>query len=126
MSTPTSRSLALLRTDGYTAAVVERWNPHARIRQDLFGVFDLVAIRAGLVGVLAVQTTSASNLSARRRKLVECPAVRTWLQAGNAVELHGWAKRRGRWQCRRERMTLTDLPTIPTAGDLCSAEAPAE
>jgi hypothetical protein len=35
--TPTQRSLAYLRAEGWQVAIVERWNPHARIRQDLFG-----------------------------------------------------------------------------------------
>jgi hypothetical protein len=34
---PTQRSLAHLRRLGYQARVVERWNPFARVRQDLFG-----------------------------------------------------------------------------------------
>ena len=43
-SSPTQRSLKLLRDEGYTAQVVERWNPHARVRQDLFGVIDTAAM----------------------------------------------------------------------------------
>ena len=41
MSTsPTTLTLKHLREQGYTAEVVERWNPHARIRQDLFGIVE--------------------------------------------------------------------------------------
>lgn len=58
MTSPTQRSLAHLRSLGYRVAVVERWNPHARIRQDLFGVLDLLAVRDG--EILGVQTTNAS------------------------------------------------------------------
>jgi hypothetical protein len=50
--TPTQRSMAYLKKEGYRVAVVERWNPHARIRQDLFGVIDLLAIRLAEAGKL--------------------------------------------------------------------------
>ncbi len=43
-NSPTSRSLAECRKRGWTAQVVEHWNPHAHIRQDLFGVIDIVAL----------------------------------------------------------------------------------
>ncbi len=127
MSSPTSRSLALLRADGYTVARVEHWNPHARVRQDLFGVYDILAIRADAVGVLGVQTTSASNLGARRKKLTDCPAVRIWLQGGNAVELHGWQKIGHRWICKRRPLTLADLPSrAQSAAVACNVPGPSE
>ena len=51
--TPTARSLNRLRADGWLAQVVERWNAHAMIRQDLFGFIDVafplrVGVRAEL------------------------------------------------------------------------------
>lgn len=94
------RSLALLRGEGWRVAVVERWNPHARIRQDLFGVLDLVALRGG--ETLGVQTTSASNVAARMRKIAEADAVPDLRDAGWRLEVHGWRKSGRRWVCRRE------------------------
>ncbi|MBI4326652.1 MAG: hypothetical protein HY674_15520 [Chloroflexi bacterium] len=44
--TPTQRSLSKLRAEGWLAVIVERWNPYDRVRQDLFGFADLLAIRA--------------------------------------------------------------------------------
>lgn len=101
---PTQRSLAKLRADGYTCQVVEHWNPHVRRRQDLFGFADIVAIKPSVRGVLFVQTTSASG-SSRVAKLRGIAAVGIALAAGNAVVVHGWAKRgpRGQrkvWTCR--------------------------
>ena len=44
-SLPTQRTLARLRQEGaLEVAIVEHWNPHARIRQDLFGFIDILAI----------------------------------------------------------------------------------
>ena len=66
MSSPTSRTLQVLRREGYLAAVAEKWNPHSRTRADLFGFADVLAVRAG-APVLAVQATSAGNHAARVR-----------------------------------------------------------
>lgn len=97
--TPTARSLAALRADGWTAQVVERWNPHARIRQDLFGIIDLLALRDG--ETLAVQTTSGSNVAARLRKIEESPMLPILRRAGWLIQVHGWRKAaNGRWTLR--------------------------
>ena len=99
MSSPTQRSKALLEKEGYKVAIVERWNPHAKKRQDLFGFIDLLAIRPD--ETLAVQTTSYSHVSERLHKIAEhdnLPAVR---EAGWKIEVHGWHKKNNRWQCRR-------------------------
>jgi len=54
-------------------AVVEKWNPHARIRQDLFGILDLVAIKEG--ETLGVQTTTLGNVSSRLDKITQSEAT---------------------------------------------------
>lgn len=86
---PTQRSLAYLREQGYLVAIVERWNPHARIRQDLWGWCDLLAIRKN--EVLAVQVT-ASAVSERIKKIQESETVAQVRDAGIRVEVHGWRK----------------------------------
>ena len=97
---PTQRSLALLRERGYLVAVVERWNPHAKIRQDLFGCLDLVALGEGQT--LGVQTTSGGNgnVAERIRKIHSSEAYPRLQAAGWQLIVHGWRKRKGRWICR--------------------------
>jgi carbonic anhydrase len=96
---PTQRTLDKLRSAGYIAEVVERWNPHARVRHDLFGFVDVLAVRDG--EVLAVQATSRSNVAARVIKVAEHPNVGAVRKAGIRIEVHGWAKMAGgRWDCR--------------------------
>ena len=112
-TSPTVRSLALLRGNGYSAQVVERYNPYAKIRIDLFGFIDLVAIKEGESGVVGVQTTSASNLSARYKKILLIPEARIWLATGNRILLHGWAKKgpRGKrklWHTVERWLTLEE------------------
>lgn len=91
---PTQRTLKYLRELGYQAAITERWNQFAGVRQDLFGIVDVLAIRKG--ETLAVQCTSNSNVAARVNKIAEhenTPAIR---DAGWRLEVHGWTKgRRG-------------------------------
>ncbi len=98
MSSPTQRTLAHLRAAGYPLVqVVERWNPHARVRQDLFGIVDVLAVGADIVGV---QATSGSNVAARVRKLTESEALPILRTAGVRILVHGWRKVRGRWRLR--------------------------
>jgi hypothetical protein len=97
--TPTQRSLAHLKDAGYRAAVVEKWNPHARIRQDLFGCIDIIAVGNG--ETLAVQTTSGSNVAARVKKIAEAEALPDIRAAGWKIFVHGWRKAaNGRWTLR--------------------------
>ena len=91
MTSPTQRSLKLLRSRGWTCWVVERWNQWAHIRQDMGGFADLVCWKEG-GGVLAVQTTSGSNLAARRGKVTANQAAKEWVRAGGSLMLHGWRK----------------------------------
>lgn len=120
-SSPTARTLALLRCEGYTAQVVERWNPHARIRQDLFGVIDVVAIRADETGVLGIQATSGDNVSARLHKAKDAEALRTWLAAGNRFEVWGWRKVKGRWTVRKVPITLADFEPVSAVPVIASS-----
>ena len=98
-TSPTQRSLEYLRGQGYTVAIVERWNPFARIRQDLFGFVDLLAIREN--ETLAVQATSLSNVSAREKKIGESENVGAVRKAGWRIVVHGWGKdSKGKWKLR--------------------------
>jgi carbonic anhydrase len=87
---PTQRSLAYLREQGMTCEVVERWNAFARIRQDLFGIIDIVALDEQQT--LGVQTTSWTNVSARVKKIADSPHLPALLRAGWVLEVHGWKK----------------------------------
>lgn len=90
MSSPTQRSKAHLEKQGYRVAIVETWNHFTQRRHDLFGIIDLLAIRPG--ETLAVQTTSASNVSARVKKIAESDAIADIRAAGWGVVVHGWRK----------------------------------
>lgn len=88
--TPTQRTLARLREEGWLPAVVERWNPHARIRQDLYGFIDIVAVRPG--ETLAVQCTSGGEVARRVAKIAASETVAAVRAAGWRIEVWGWRK----------------------------------
>ncbi len=96
----TQLSLRHLRAQGYTAAVVEHWNPHVGIRQDLFGFIDIIAIKPNKT--LAVQTTTDRHVPDHVTKMAEAEHLEAVLEAGWDVVLHGWAKEKNRWVLKRE------------------------
>lgn len=116
---PTQRSLAKLRKEGWMVAIVEKWNQWAKIRQDLFGFIDLLAVKGDIV--MAVQTTSGTNVSQRLAKIQNTQAAATWLESPyRTIVVHGWrlAGARGKrklWDCREVWMLKEDLSPSPAA-----------
>lgn len=124
-TSPTRRTLVRLRSLGWTADVTERWIPKAKKRKDLFGFIDVVAIRADKAGVLGIQCTTVSNQAARLTKLLAIPATRTWLLAGNRVQVWGWKKRSGRWEVTKRDVQIEDLGPcqVPATGPTAEVSA---
>lgn len=114
MTSPTARTLAECRKRGWEAGVVERWIHASKIRQDLFGVIDLIALD-DKPGCLGIQATSTGNMVARINKAKAEPRLRTWLERGNRFVVWGWAKRgpagkRKLWRLREVWLEPSDLP----------------
>jgi hypothetical protein len=92
------RSLTLLRKRGYYCEIVEFWKPWSKTRKDLWGWCDILCL--GPLHILAVQTTSLSNIGARVKKIrasQSFPLVRNCMIM---VVVHGWQKRGGKWEVR--------------------------
>lgn len=101
MSSPTQRSLEYMRKLGYHAEVTEKWVPGANIRKDLWTFCDVLCLHRETAALVAVQTTSASNVSARIAKIMECELTPLVRKAGIAIVVHGWSKGpNGRWRVR--------------------------
>ncbi len=93
MSSPTQRSLDHMRKKGYAAYVVEKWNPHARIRQDLAGFIDVLCLHTDNErDIVGVQSTSYSNIASRVNKIATHENVATVRKAGIRIVVHGWRK----------------------------------
>lgn len=91
--TPTQRTIRELRNNGIKCAIVEKWNHHIKIRQDMFGIIDIIALDPEK-GVIGVQSTGTA-FSRHVHKLQEEKAQETldWLKTpGATLELWGWRK----------------------------------
>jgi hypothetical protein len=110
---PTARCLEDLRKLGYVAEKVEQRLPNTFITRDYINVGDILAFRPGS-GILLVQVTSGSNHAARRKKAMDEPLLRQWLEAGGRFEvwsydLQGAKNQRKLWTQRREELSLKDF-----------------
>jgi hypothetical protein len=127
MKSPTELSLELLTKTGWRATVVEHFVRQPRgepmppcptckrshrseedlgYRKDLFGFVDILAVHRNRT--LAVQTTSASNISARVRKIQGSVWFEFLKQAGWRIEVHGWGEKGVR---------VVDMTTMETLWD---------
>lgn len=99
MMSPTARSLAYLRKEGWTAGVVERRLPHSNITHDLYGFIDIVAIKG--TETLAVQTTTGAHVANRVKKIADADTLPLVREAGWTIHVHGWRKlATGRWEVK--------------------------
>lgn len=121
MASPTQRTLAHCRKAQWTTQVVERWNPHARIRQDLFGCIDLLVLHGGILGV---QACAGSSHSARTKKALAEPRLKTWLLSGGRFEVWSWAKRGPRKQVKRWTLRRTSVELDRARDELLTVELP--
>lgn len=107
MSSPTSRTLQWLRKHGYVAGVVERWNPYAKVRHDLFGFIDIVAIASD--AIVGVQATSGANHAARVAKIRAEPNFAKWRAAGGRAQVISWSKKGARGKRKTWAVRIEDV-----------------
>jgi len=96
---PTQRTLKRLRDSGDypLIQIVERWNSFARVRQDLFGIIDVLAIdiKGNTVGI---QVTTKANTGARIKKIEDSKAIPHLREANWTILVEGWHKKKNRWE----------------------------
>ena len=119
MASNTSRTLEYLRNKGWEAGIVERFNSFAGrrgVRQDLFGVIDIVAL--GDNKIIGVQSCG-SSFSKHDKKILDNPLALRWLRSGGRLLLIGWGKvklKRGskamRWQPRVKEYKIKDFKGV--------------
>lgn len=76
---------------GRTCTIVEKWNPFAKVRQDLFGFIDVLCLNDG--EIVGVQATSDSNHSTRKIKILAHENYPKWVKANGKVEVWSWKKK---------------------------------
>lgn len=98
MSTPTQRSLKMMRDQGFYAEVVEKYNSFTKRRNDFAGFIDILCL--GENQIVGVQTTSYSNISSRVKKIKEHENLEAVKKSGIKILVHGWQKKNNRWQVK--------------------------
>ena len=98
-TSPTQLSLKKLRDEGWFCWITEHWNSFSRTRQDLWGFVDIIALKPGQI--LGVQTTTATNMSARINKIAEHENVGKVREANVMIHVHGWHQDdKRKWHCK--------------------------
>ena len=95
-TSPLQRSKKQLEQAGYTVAIVEKWNQWAKVRQDLFGIIDLLCIKKG--ETLGVQVTTLSHKQSHIDKMEAHPNLEKLRQADWEIQLHSWRKLKDGWK----------------------------
>lgn len=96
-SLPLQRCIAKAEKEGYEVGIVERYIPFPKPwghRVDLFGLFDAVAVRNSVPGILGIQACRDADIAAHigKTKLEEQARVlAVWKAAGNRAVIWGWA-----------------------------------
>jgi N6-adenosine-specific RNA methylase IME4 len=112
-TSPTQRTLAYLRRAGFLVAVVERWLPHANLRQDLWGFADVLAVHPPDGLFLLIQVTTAGHVAHRLAKAKARPELAAWLRAGGRFVVHGWSRRKnGKWEVKQVEVRGEDLAGV--------------
>lgn len=134
MSELQRRSEALLQKRGYLTGSCERRKtfpakgktacracghlPQISISQDLWNIFDLIAVRPAVLnrflrdtdipasGVVFVQVTDHTSHSKRRNKIIASPEAKLCLLAGSPILLQSWRKVKNRWVSLDEWITV--------------------
>jgi len=90
MASSMSLTTSALRKDNIDYWIAENYNPHSKTRSDMFNIFDIVALDAGIIGIQACRT----DITAHREKImVEYETyTKKWLNCGGRIEVWAWRK----------------------------------
>ena len=112
-----------MRKRGWTPGIVER-RCGRFVTVDLYGFADILAMKQSEIPVL-IQTTTGSNLAARRAKIYASDLAALALQSGFRIVLHGWrqlkVKRGGKamvWTVKEEEVTLGQVMAARAASSM--------
>lgn len=100
-TSPTALTIDYLYSIGCTPVQkVEVWNAFAKRRVDLFGCWDILAIKGK--ETIAVQCTSRGNMSSRIKKIAESEYTPMLREAGWTLWVIGWDKQDGKYRMKLE------------------------
>jgi len=125
MKGPVARSLNWYRAHGFRAYSVSRWVPQARRTVDFAGFADIIAFCHERKITIACQSTTTGNQSARVKKILAFDTPKEWIDAGNQIQVHGWALKGPRGTRKLWQLTITPI-TIPMITESEKELEPAE
>jgi len=96
----------LFEARGWTVQPVEFYNPYSRRTVDLFGLWDLEALRGGLGGLVSIQVSPEDRAADHRLKMIENPNLAPWLTTGAVGLFVTLGRRPVRWWCSIESIRL--------------------
>lgn len=127
------RSREKLKELGYATWITEKpFNPYTKRREDLFNLFDLVAIRDDIAGVTGIQACGEDvsdhvckvlkgYVGSKGDEIPPNPHLRIWLKSGNRAFIWAWRKRGA--QGKRKLWELREVQfVINQAGDVVAQE----
>lgn len=87
---PTQRTLKYYRELGYVCAITEHWNSFIKIRQDLFGFCDILALKEN--ETICVQATTTDHSAERVHKIEAHDNYPIVKSAGWKIIVMSWRK----------------------------------
>jgi len=116
ITSPTQLSLKKLRKSGYMCAIVEKYNHFVKIRQDLFGFIDILAVHPNKKEILGIQacTDTGGHMSKHKMKVKNNKKLNIWLKSGGMFEIWAWAKKgkkgkRKLWVLRTAKLKVKNV-----------------
>lgn len=107
---PTARAKAYCKSKGWPCQVVEKYNMFAKVRQDLFGIIDVLALAGDQV--LGIQATSRANHKARVDKVHDSEYLTPWLNTKSIMEIWSYDPKILKTKGGR-RMLVTHMEKLP-------------
>ncbi len=125
MTSPTQRTLALLKRRGFTCGIVERFVGKGAFgkRIDLFGIIDIIAL--GPNGVLGVQSCGTAFSDHYKKMTIENRdrSIKWLTTPGTSLALIGWRKvkkkRGGKQMIYKPRVHVFHLDDFPPVAIDC-------
>lgn len=112
-SNPEARTRTLFREMGYVIDGANRYEMYSGRRHDYIGCVDLIAFNDS--EIIAIQATSSSNRSARRRKCLENPDAKRWVMSPHRkFYVVTWGLRKGgetrrTWKHKIDELKIEDF-----------------
>ena len=106
---PVERTRNVLKHYGISSWKAEFFNQFMKIRQDMFGFIDYVALYPDSICGLQI---CGKDFAEHDRKILANKYAPKWIESGGTIELWAWRKLKGGWDVKIRPYDLSDFKTI--------------